>query len=71
MQESLRLFNDMVNHKNFENMPFIVFFNKKDLFEEKIKKKSIAVAFPNYQVGRDLSRFFDQVGHQTTKKCIN
>ena len=40
----------MVNNKNFEDMPFIVFFNKRDLFEEKIKKKSIAVAFPNYQV---------------------
>ena len=50
MQESLTLFNEMVNNKNFEDMPFIVFFNKRDLFEEKIKKKSIAVAFPNYQV---------------------
>ena len=54
MQESLTLFNEMVNNKNFEDMPFIVFFNKRDLFEEKIKKKSIAVAFPNYQVSSEI-----------------
>ena len=54
MQESLTLFNEMVNNKNFEDMPFIVFFNKRDLFEEKIKKKSIAVAFPNYQVSSGI-----------------
>merc|ERR1712038_2154980 len=49
MQESLNLFNEMVNNSYFSEMPFIVFFNKKDLFEEKIKKKSITLAFPEYR----------------------
>jgi len=49
MQESLNLFNEMVNNSYFSEMPFICFFNKKDLFEEKIKTKSINLAFPTYQ----------------------
>jgi len=59
MQESLTLFAEMVNNKNFEDMPFIVFFNKRDLFEEKIKKKSISVAFPNYQGKNDMTEASD------------
>jgi len=55
MQESLTLFNQMVNNDHFSEMPFIVFFNKKDLFEERIKNKSIAVAFPNYQGKNDMT----------------
>ena len=50
MQESLNLFEDIVNNEFFAEMPFIVFFNKKDLFEEKVRDKSIRVAFPTYQV---------------------
>ena len=50
MHESLNLFEDIVNNEFFAEMPFIVFFNKKDLFEEKVRIKSIRVAFPTYQV---------------------
>ena len=51
MQESLHLFEEIVNNPHFTEMPFIVFFNKKDLFEEKVRTKSIRVAFPTYQGG--------------------
>ena len=50
MQESLNLFADIVNNEFFKEMPFIVFFNKHDLFKEKVRTKSIRVAFPLYPV---------------------
>ena len=57
MQESLSLFNEMVNNSYFSEMPFIVFFNKKDLFEEKIKTKSITLAFPEYRVSKRIKAY--------------
>lgn len=51
MHESLNLFREMVNNSFFAETPFIVFFNKKDIFEEKVRSKSIRVAFPTYQGG--------------------
>ena len=41
MDESLKLFDEMINIEYFHKTPFIVFFNKRDLFEEKVKRKSI------------------------------
>ena len=43
MQESLQLFATVVNNEFLKLKPFILFFNKKDLFEEKITKKNITV----------------------------
>ncbi|TRY74846.1 hypothetical protein TCAL_00538 [Tigriopus californicus] len=48
MHESLNLFASIVNNIHFKTKPFIVFFNKKDLFEDKLKHKSIRIAFPDY-----------------------
>ena len=48
MDESLKLFDEMINIEFFHKTPFIVFFNKRDLFEEKIVRKSIKVVFPDY-----------------------
>ena len=48
MAESLKLFEEMVNCPYLCKKPFIMFFNKRDLFEEKIPHKSILCAFPDY-----------------------
>jgi GTPase SAR1 family protein len=48
MHESLKLFDEICNSKWFEKIPIILFLNKKDLFESKIKSKNITVAFPDY-----------------------
>ena len=45
---SQQLFDDIVNNEFFLKTPFIMFFNKFDLFEEKIKRKRINVIFPDY-----------------------
>jgi len=51
MHESLKLFKEICNSKWFTNTAIILFLNKRDLFEEKIKKVDLRVAFPEYNGG--------------------
>uniref|UniRef100_A0A1I8FA40 Guanine nucleotide-binding protein G(I) subunit alpha n=1 Tax=Macrostomum lignano TaxID=282301 RepID=A0A1I8FA40_9PLAT len=48
MQESLKLFDSICNNKWFTETSIILFLNKKDLFEEKIKKSPLQICFPEY-----------------------
>lgn len=48
MHESLKLFDSICNNKWFTDTSIILFLNKKDLFEEKIKKSQLTVCFPEY-----------------------
>ena len=49
MKESMNLFETIINNEYFKLKPIIIFFNKKDIFEEKIKTKGIKTFFPTYQ----------------------
>lgn len=51
MQESLKLFGDIINNMWFEQTPIILFLNKRDLFQEKIAKVDLNVCFPMYNGG--------------------
>ena len=48
MQESEKLFGEMLNNVFFRETPFIVFFNKVDIFREKLKTQSLSVAYKEY-----------------------
>lgn len=48
MTESISLFETIINNDYFKLKPIITFFNKKDLFEEKIRRKGIKQSFPAY-----------------------
>ncbi|GAA6092076.1 guanine nucleotide binding protein (G protein), alpha activating activity polypeptide O, a isoform X2 [Tachysurus ichikawai] len=48
MHESLKLFDSICNNKWFTNTSIILFLNKKDIFEEKIKKSPLTISFPEY-----------------------
>ena len=48
MHESMKLFDSICNNKYFVSTSMILFLNKKDLFEEKIKKSPLTIAFPEY-----------------------
>lgn len=48
MQESLKLFDSICNNKWFLDTSIILFLNKKDLFEEKIKRSQLTICFPEY-----------------------
>ena len=48
MDDSLKLFQETVNGLHFRDKPFINFYNKMDMFEDKLTKKSIKSIFPDY-----------------------
>lgn len=49
MHESIMLFDALLNSKWFQKVPFILFLNKIDLFEQKVKRTPIRKYFPDYQ----------------------
>uniref|UniRef100_A0A915HJD4 Guanine nucleotide-binding protein G(I) subunit alpha n=1 Tax=Romanomermis culicivorax TaxID=13658 RepID=A0A915HJD4_ROMCU len=48
MIESMKLFDSICNNKWFTETSIILFLNKKDLFEEKIKKSPLKICFSDY-----------------------
>jgi guanine nucleotide-binding protein subunit alpha len=52
--EALALFDEICNSRWFTKASMIVFFNKSDLFREKLKTKSISVCFPEYKGSDDF-----------------
>ncbi len=48
MKESLLLFAELFNNPIFQKIDFVVFFNKTDLFPEKIRRSSLQKCFPEY-----------------------
>lgn len=48
MEESLEVFEKMVNGDWFKTQPFVLFLNKCDLFREKIGQIDLKKAFPSY-----------------------
>lgn len=49
MHEAIMLFSSLCNSKWFINVPFILFLNKIDLFEQKLPRSPIKNSFPDYQ----------------------
>jgi len=49
MDEALNLFEEISNSKWFGTTAMILFLNKRDLFQEKIKNVSLRVCFPEYE----------------------
>jgi len=48
MRESMKLFESICNNRWFTETSIILFLNKKDLFEEKIRKSPLTICFPEY-----------------------
>ena len=44
----MKLFDSICNNKWFIDTSIILFLNKKDLFEEKIKRSPLTICFPEY-----------------------
>jgi len=49
LKESLRLFGEVLNSVWLRHIPFILLLNKRDLFEEKIKRQDLSISFPDYK----------------------
>jgi GTPase SAR1 family protein len=63
LSEALSLFKDIVNFQGFKKKTVILFFNKKDLFEKKIKKVDLNVCpdFTDYKGGCDYDKAIDAI----------
>ena len=48
MEESKALFRCIISYEWFQSKSFILFLNKKDLLEEKIKTSHLSEYFPEY-----------------------
>jgi len=59
MQESEKLFGEMLNNVFFRDTPFIVFFNKVDLFKEKLSTASLTIAYKEYTGSQDYNEALD------------
>lgn len=54
MQESLKLFDSICNNKWFTDTSIILFLNKRDLFDAKIKKSPITICFAEYNGAQEF-----------------
>jgi len=54
MHESLKLFKEICNNKWFAETAMILFLNKRDLFEEKIKKVPLTICFKDFSGTNDM-----------------
>merc|ERR1712079_453664 len=50
MEEALKLWKDICRKQTFQDKAMILFLNKKDLFEEKIKYRPLKVKFPEFKI---------------------
>jgi hypothetical protein len=58
LEDSIDLFETVVNSKDLENKECYLIFTKKDLFEKKIKKIEMKSKFPEYTGGKDSKLAF-------------
>ena len=56
LEESLEVWDGMVNDPVFQTVPWILFLNKKDLFAEKIKTVELSKTFPEYNGGDNYDK---------------
>jgi len=69
MQESLKLFDDIVNNVWFQKTNIILFLNKIDLFEEKIQRKiPITICFPEYSGANTVDATKSFIAEQYTNR---
>jgi len=64
MSESISLFKQLLTLECFNNTPFILFLNKYDLFEAKIKKIPLTVTFKEYKGRQDPEEASEYIRQQ-------
>jgi len=69
MHEALELFKGIAETKYFRNSAIILFLNKKDIFEKKIKEKNITCCFPEYSGEQSYEPAIQYISSQFTSKA--
>lgn len=71
MEESLKLFEEICNSKWFKNSHMIIFFNKQDIFKEKIKREDPKdYCFPDYNGGKNEQEALKYIEKQFLAKNV-
>ena len=68
MMESMKLFDSICNNKWFVETSIILFLNKKDLFEQKIKYSPLSICFPEYKGRFNKKGAFNNYGDKKKGK---
>ena len=71
MHESLKLFGDVINNMWFQQTSIILFLNKRDLFEEKIKSVDLKGCFPAYSHGCQYDKALSFITNQYLQQNKN
>jgi len=71
MRESEKLFGEILNSIFFRDTPFIVFFNKLDLFREKLKYSHMADYLPEYSGSQDFGEALNFLKDKYLRKNKN
>ncbi len=53
LHESMNLFKIVLNYEWFKSVAFMLFLNKKDLFDEKLKRKPLNICFSDFKETND------------------
>lgn len=69
IEEALNLFDETVNSPYFTKTPIILFLNKRDLFEKKIKSVPLTVCFPNYKGSQEYKECVEYMTQQFLERC--
>jgi hypothetical protein len=68
MEESLEVFESLVNHEWFQQTPWILFLNKKDIFEEKLRTTELSKTYPEYKGGSKYTNGVEFVKRKFLKR---
>lgn len=71
MEEALNLFEDVAGSSCFKEASIILFLNKTDLFQEKIKKVDLKTCFEHYTGGPDFQRACEFIEARFRERVAN
>ncbi|KAH7704622.1 guanine nucleotide-binding protein G(o) subunit alpha isoform 3 [Aphelenchoides avenae] len=69
--DAIRLFNDVGNNPLFLKASLILFLNKKDLFQVKVKKVPLKVCFPDYKYKQNYKNASEYICRKFQKQMVN
>lgn len=71
MHESMKLFRGVVANEALHHVHMILFFNKDDIFREKIKHSKVSDTFPEYDGKNDYNSAFEFIKNKFTSMNTN
>jgi len=71
MHESMKLFRGVVANEALHHVHMILFFNKDDIFREKIKHSKLVNTFPEYEGENDYDSAFEFIKNKFTSMNTN